>query len=308
MATPKLFADSLWFKISLAQWSLHKRFFNKKFRRKLDKAHQKGPDQVRAFMLKDHVLPVDPSLFPEIALKEFGIDAVEYVNTFYFNKKEKDFFELKKRCDDLGVKSVLMMVDSEGMVGHKTDLGRKQTAENHKRWLEYAKLLGCHSIRVNAYSEGSKEEQKELVVDGLIKLVEIAKPYGLNVLVENHGGYSSDGQWLSEVMKAVDDPLCGTLPDFGNFNISKKVSYDKYKGVKELMPFAKAVSAKSHAFHSHRQVIHETNIDYYEMLKIVKDSGYRGYIGIEYEGKKLKETEGIRATKALLERVRRHLA
>ena len=188
--------------------------------------------------------------FPAFAKKEFGINAVEYVNGLFENKTgdEKYFNELKKRCADLDVSSQLIMCDGLGNLGDPDDAKRQKAVDNHKLWMEGAKILGCHSIRVNAGSKGSREEQEKLAADGLAKLTESAKPYGLNVIVENHGGLSSDGAWLAAVMKRVNMPACGTLPDFGNFNVSKGVKYDRYKGVKELMPYAKAVSAKSHDF------------------------------------------------------------
>ena len=103
----------------------------------------------------------------------------------------------------------------------------------------------------------------------------------------------------------VDHPRCGTLPDFGNFRITREEEYDRYQGVKELMTYAKGVSAKSHDFDEQGN---ETRTDYARMMKIVLDAGYRGYVGIEYEGNRLSEPEGIKATKVLLERVREDLA
>ncbi|MBA7483157.1 hypothetical protein ES707_18668 [subsurface metagenome] len=177
--------------------------------------------------------------------------------------------------------------------------------ENHHKWVEAAKFLGCHSIRVNAASAGSYDEQMKLAADGLCRLVEFGDQHDINVIVENHGGLSSNGQWLTGVMKMVDHPRCGTLPDFGNFRISEEEEYDRYKGVEELMPYAKAVSAKSNDFDENGN---ETATDYLRMMKIVLDAGYRGYVGIEYEGPNLSASEGIIATKKLLERVREQLA
>ena len=269
-----------WFKISLAEWSLHKTLFSKKMTN-LD--------------------------FPRVAKEEFGINAIEYVNQFF--KKEvgdqKYIDELKKRCEDLGVKSVLIMVDGEGKLGDPDNKERMKSVDQHRRWLEAAKFLGCHSIRVNAASAGSYEEQVSLAADGLAKLSENAKEFGLNVIVENHGGLSSNGAWLSEVIKKVGMDHCGTLPDFGNFRVKKDEWYDRYKGVTELMPFAKAVSAKSHEFNDDGD---EVRTDYLKMLKIVKDAGYRGYVGIEYEGGQKNEFDGIKATKELLMKCRSKLA
>ena len=268
------------FEISIAEWSLHKSLFGKKISN-LD--------------------------FPVVAKKEFKISAVEYVNQFFKDKAtDKNYLnELKKICDNEGVKSLLIMCDGEGKLGDPDENKRISSVNNHKRWIEAAKHLGCHSIRVNASSSGSYDDQQKLAADGLSRLSEFASTHGLNVIVENHGGLSSNGQWLSGVMKSVNMKNCGTLPDFGNFRIGGGKTYDRYKGVKELMPFAKAVSAKSHDFDENGNEIHT---DYHKMMKIVIDAGYRGYVGVEYEGSKLSEYDGIKATKKLLESVREKLS
>ena len=268
------------FEISIAEWSLHKSLFGKKISN-LD--------------------------FPVVAKKEFKISAVEYVNQFFKDKAtDKNYLnELKKICDNEGVKSLLIMCDGEGKLGDPDKNKRISSVNNHKRWIEAAKHLGCHSIRVNASSSGSYDDQQKLAADGLSRLSEFASTHGLNVIVENHGGLSSNGQWLSGVMKSVNMKNCRTLPDFGNFRIGGGKTYDRYKGVKELMPFAKAVSAKSHDFDDNGNEIHT---DYHKMMKIVIDAGYRGYVGVEYEGSKLSEYDGIKATKKLLESVREKLS
>jgi len=278
-AAAAVFRPAAKFEISIAEWSLHKSLFDKK------------------------VSHLD---FSKIAKEEFGIEAVEYVNQFFKDKaKDKDYLaELNKRAHDLGVKQLLIMIDGEGHLGDANAEKRKQAVENHFKWVEAAKELGCHSIRVNAGSSGSYDDQMKQAADGLRKLSEFGAQHGLNVIVENHGGLSSNGKWLTGVMKLVDLPNCGTLPDFGNFRISGDEEYDRYTGVKELMPFAKAVSAKSHDFDEKGN---ETHTDYFKMMKIVLDAGYSGFVGIEYEGSKLDEYAGVRATKALLERVRSEL-
>jgi L-ribulose-5-phosphate 3-epimerase len=268
------------FEISLAQWSLHKALFAKQ---------------------------VDNLDFARMAKQDFGIAAVEYVNQFFKDKaKDPQYLgEMKKRAADLGVRNVLIMCDGEGPLGDADAAKRRKAVENHYRWVEAAKFLGCHSIRVNAESTGSYEEQMSLAADGLRKLSEFGAQHEINVIVENHGGLSSNGAWLAAVMKKVGHPRCGTLPDFGNFRIKPGEEYDRYKGVQELMPFAKGVSAKSHDFDAQGN---ETHTDYRRMMKIVLDAGYRGFVGVEYEGSKLSEPEGIRATKQLLERVRDAMA
>jgi L-ribulose-5-phosphate 3-epimerase len=270
------------FKISLAQWSLNKAIFGGK---------------------------LDNRDFAKTAKEDYGIDAIEYVNQFWKDKAKDSAYvaELKKRADDLGVKTLLIMCDGEGDLGNSDEKKRTTAVENHYKWVEAAKELGCHSIRVNAASDRklSFEEQQKLAADGLRRLSEFAAPHGLNVIVENHGGLSSNGAWLAGVMKLVDRKNCGTLPDFGNFKISDDEEYDRYKGVDELMPFAKAVSAKSHDFADGK----ETRTDYFKMMDIVVNKhNYHGYCGIEYEGGQLSEPEGILATKKLLLAVREKMS
>ena len=246
--------------------------------------------------------------FPAFAKNEFGIQAIEYVNQFFKDKAENTQYlkELKKRCEDNGVTSVLIMIDGEGNLGDNDETKRKQAVENHYKWVDAAKYLGCHSIRVNAAGKGTAEEVASAAIDGLGRLTEYGSKNDIGVIVENHGGYSSNGKWLSKVIKSVKNKNCGTLPDFGNFviNREKNIQYDKYKGVKQLMPFAKGVSAKSHNFDESGN---ESEIDFMKMMKIVKKSGYTGYVGIEYEGNKLSEVEGIKKTKALLEKIFKEL-
>jgi len=259
------------FDVSLAQWSLHR--------------------MLRSSKLKN----LD---FPEYTQKTFGINAVEYVNAF-FKTKAKDtqyLTQLKKRCDDNGIRSVLIMCDGEGYLGDANEKKRAKAVENHYKWVEAAKFLGCHSIRVNAHSKGSYEEQMGRAADGLSKLSEFAKKFDIGVIVENHGGLSSNGAWLAGVMKKVNMANCGTLPDFGNFH-----KYDRYKGLTETIPFAKGLSAKSHEFNAKGD---ETRSDYRRMMKIALDAGYRGYVGVEYEGNKHSEVEGIKLTRDLLIKVR----
>lgn len=256
--------------ISLAQWSLHRTL---------------GAGQL------------DPLDFPLAAIRDFGLDAVEYVNTFYREAPSGWVQELALRCRQEGVRSLLIMCDGEGRIGDPDPAARTTTIENHLPWLEAASALGCHSIRVNAASEGSRDEQSRLAADGLRRLAERAQPFGLGVLVENHGGISSDGAWLAATIRAADHPALGTLPDFGNWQISESERYDPYRGLSELMPLARAVSAKSHDFGPDGE---ETGLDYGRLLQIVRGAGYEGWIGIEYEGIRLSEPDGIRATRELL--------
>ena len=263
------------FRISLAQWSLHRELGAKTL---------------------DHLD------FAAVAKRDFGIEAIEYVNSFFKDKAGDAAYlaEMNRRASGEGVYQHLIMCDGEGRIGDPDPAARRQAVENHRKWLDAAKALGCLTIRVNAASEGSFEEQQKLAADGLRQLVDLAAPLNLNVVVENHGGLSSNGQWLVGVMKLVNHPRCGTLPDFGNF-----YEYDRYVGVADMMPFAKAVSAKSHDFDAEGN---ETTKDYRRLMKIVADAGYRSWVGIEYEGTRLPEREGIRRTLQLLERLRAEMS
>lgn len=279
-------ADEPLFKISLAQWSLHRALNGGK---------------------------IDNLDFPKITKNEFGIDGVEYVNQFFKDKAEDEKYlgELKKRCSDHGVESVLIMVDGEGALGDANEGRRKKAVENHHQWVAAAKFLGCHSIRVNAKSSGPYQEQVGRAADGLGRLSEFAQKHDINVIVENHGGLSSNGQWLAQVIRQVNMDNCGTLPDFGNFRVGrdketgKDIWYDRYMGMSALMPFAKAVSAKSHDFDEDGN---ETKTDFLKVMQIVMDAGYHSWVGIEYEGGKLGEYEGVKATKRLLEKCHDQLA
>ena len=268
------------YKISLAEWSLHRTLFDGEL---------------------DHLE------FAQTAREDFGIEAVEYVNQFFKDKADDRAYlrKMKARAEDAGVRSLLIMVDGEGHLGDPDESERMEAVENHYPWVEAADYLGCHAIRVNARSEGSYQEQLRLAADGLRRLAEFADDYDISVLVENHGGLSSNGEWLAAVMERADHPLVGTLPDFGNFDVSETRQYDRYKGVREMMPYAEAVSAKSHVFDDDGD---EVNTDYRRMMQIVLDAGYHGYVGIEYEGDDLAEPAGIMATKQLLQRIRRELA
>jgi sugar phosphate isomerase/epimerase len=265
----------MFFDISLAEWSLHKTLF----------AGEMTNMQ-----------------FPEVAKKVYGINAVEYVNAF-FKDKATDFTylkELRQRAKDNGVKNVLIMIDGEGSLADVDKAVREKAVENHYKWVEAAKFLGCHAIRVNAAGKGTPEEMKNAAIESLSKLSEFGASNKIKIVVENHGGLSSDGAWLSSVLAGVNMKNCGSLPDFGNF-----YEYDRYQGVADLMPFAKGVSAKSIDFDANGN---ETTMDYKRLLTIVKNAGFKGFVGIEYEGTRLSEDEGIKATKRLLERVGKELS
>ncbi|WPR75474.1 sugar phosphate isomerase/epimerase family protein [Algoriphagus sp. NG3] len=277
------------FKISLAEWSLNKQLFSGKM---------------------DHLD------FPTLT-KKAGIDAVEYVNQFFMDKaKDMTYLkEMKTRAEGEGVRSVLIMCDGEGMLGASTKKERSQTVENHKKWVEAAKFLGCHSIRVNAYSAipwstspADYKQASDLASAGLHELCVFADDYDINVLIENHGGFSSNGKWLSEMIEKADHPRAGSLPDFGNFRIAtedgKSISYDSYRGVDELMPRAKGVSLKPKVWDDNGN---ESTLDYSKMMKIVLLHDFHEYVGIEH-GEEGREWESIKEIRSELEKVRTQLS
>jgi L-ribulose-5-phosphate 3-epimerase len=301
--------DTARFRISLAQWSLHR-------------ALGAGT--------------LDNLDFPRIAREDFGIDAVEWSNHFlyvrndtygYQPKPRAYLSEMKRRTREHGVRNLLIMCDEVGLLGDPDTDRRRRAVEGHYAWVEAARYLDCHSIRVNSASDPSlgAQEQKRLCADGLSRLCAFARDHDINVIIENHGGLSSNGAWLASVIREVASSNCGTLPDFGNFYVTKQrgdaeqyarakapykddpvytendggLEYDRYRGMRDLMPFAKGVSAKSHDFNAQGEEIHS---DYGRMLQIIAEAGYKGYIGIEYEGSKTPEMKGIALTQALLEK------
>jgi len=272
------------FKISLAQWSLHNAF-------------------------NDH--GVNPFDFAKEA-KAMGFGALEYVNQLY--EKQIDSMgldavleRLKSESEKHGVENLLIMVDNEPDLADADSEVRNEAVEAHKKWVDAAAYLGCHSIRVNTFGTMDPEIWVDAAKDGLRKLSDYAATKNINVLVENHGWWSSDPVKVMQAINEVNMPNLGTLPDFGNWCMRRSDNYfggecleefpDKYEGVKLMMPAAKAVSAKSYAFDEKGN---ETNIDFVRMLQIVKDSGYKGYISVELDIDNNNEKEGILATKNLL--------
>jgi len=267
--------EDLFFKISLAEWSL-----------------------VR--ILRGRNKELDNLDFPAYTKEKFDILAVEYVDQFFPSADKEYVKELLKRTEDIGVKNVLLMIDTAGSLGDLDEEKRMESVEKHYQWVEAAEILGCHAIRVNARGRGPELDVANATTKSLITLSRFAADYGISVIVENHGGPSSRPPWLTSVIRNTGMINCGVLPDFGNFIIERREGgerYDLYQGMKELMPLAKGVSAKSHEFDEEGN---ETTKDFTRLLKIVKDAGFRGYIGIEYEGRELSADEGIIATKNLL--------
>jgi len=258
-------------KISLAEWSLHKSIQSGKMTN-LD--------------------------FPRIARTQFNIGAIEYVSVLFETKTSVEdtgyLQKLKNECKKYHVVSNLIMVDGEGNLGDTDPVKRDIAVENHYKWVKAAQFLGCHSIRVNAAGDGTPEEVQKASIDGLTKLCEYASTFHINIIVENHWGNSSNPEWLIPVIQGVNKSNCGLLPDFGNFDEA-----DRYLAVEKMMPFSKGVSAKTYDFDASGN---ETKIDYTKMMNIVRKSGYKSYVGIEYEGDKLTEEEGIKATISLIKK------
>lgn len=278
------------FKLSLAEWSLHRTIREGKL---------------------DHLD------FASTAKNVYGISAVEYVNGLFggtkmdFKEAAKNtayLNELLKRSKDAGVLNHLLMVDDEGSLAIPVEAERLKAVDDHKKWIEAAKFLGCETVRVNLHGDGAPDAKKAASVDALSRLGDFAKTMQINIVVENHGHESSNGAWVADVMKQVSRANVGTLPDFGNFCLSDdwgntqvecKDYYDRYNGVKELLPYAKGVSAKTYDFDINGE---QPKMDYKRLLGLVKDSEFKGYIGIEFEGNTQTEDEGIRKTKLLLEK------
>ena len=280
------FKDSsqLFFKISLAQWSLHNALFAKEMNN-LD--------------------------FAEKA-RSLGFEGLEYVNTFFKDKAKNLSYlkEMNSRAASEGLKNVLIMIDGEGNLAETDNTLRLKGIENHYKWVEAAHFLGCHAIRVNLRGGKDKKEALKTSVDSLNRLSDFAKGSNINILVENHGGFSSDGDWMSKVFSQVKNQNTGTLPDFGNFCMERKGDtcvneYDRYKGMEQLLVYAKSVSAKSNIFNAQGS---EKNIDYYKIMKMVKEAGYTGFVGVEYEGNNEDEERGIQLTRDLLIKVGKQLS
>jgi sugar phosphate isomerase/epimerase len=278
-------SGKLFFKLSLAEWSFHKALFDKKMDNLDFAAKARG----------------------------LGFEGLEYVNSFFIDKaKDKAYLkEMNSRAAAEGLKNVLIMIDREGNLAETDNKKRLQGIENHYKWVEAAHFLGCHAIRVNLRGGKDKSEALKTSIDSLNRLSDFAKGSNINILVENHGGFSSNGDWMTQVFTQVKNKNTGTLPDFGNFCITRDKDhqctkeYDRYKGMQQLLRFAKAVSAKSHVFDAQGN---EREIDYFRIMKMVKEVGYKGFVGVEFEGSEVSEEKGIELTRDLLIRAGKQLS
>lgn len=277
-------------RLSLAEWSVHRAIENGQL---------------------DHLD------FPRTAREVYGFEAVEYVSGLFGSGRLEAaaslgspgyLQQLLRNSTNAGVVNHLLMIDHEGPLAGADTAARLRAIDGHRKWLDAAAFLGCRHVRVNLHGEGTRQQKFDASVDSLLRLAQLAGPMGLNVLVENHGNESSDANWLVAVMQRVGLPTVGTLPDFGNFCLTHAwgttqepcgEAYDRYQGVEQLMPYAKAVSAKSYDFDENGL---QPLIDYERLLAIVTRAGFAGYIGVEFEGFTQDEPSGIKRTRALLEK------
>jgi sugar phosphate isomerase/epimerase len=292
----------LFFRIAVSQFSFASQFWTKK---------------------------LDPLAFPAKS-KELGITGLDYCSMFFADKAKDQAFltELKQRSADAGTYNLRIMVDGEGVLGDLNEATRLKAVENHYKWIDAAATLGCSMIRVNVEGEGAPEDVAKAAVDSLGRLIEYGRKTNTDVIVENHIGISCNGAWLAGVMKQLNSPHGGTLADFGNFCINRTKpatqdiagymktkcleEYDRYKGITELMPYAKGVHAKSHLFTADGS---DQETDFNKMFKIIKDSGFTGWVSVEYEGGLIKmytkddryldDYAGTTATKNLVEKAGR---
>lgn len=270
------------YQISLAGWSLHRTIGKK----------------------EDQIPMLD---MPKLARERWDIGGIELVNHMLASDAKTYLDELAKNAAAHNVKILLIMIDGQGDIGAESENMRSIAVRNHQKWIDIAADFGCHSIRMN-WGGAPKTVHKdpealkaftERSVPGFQKLCEYGDTKKINVLIENHWGASSYIEPLTGLMKAVGHPRFGTLPDFGNF----PDDVDKYAAVDAFMPYAKALSAKCYDFDDQTGL--ETKIDFEKMLQICVDKHkYNGFIGIEYEGSRLSEFDGISAANDLLLQLR----
>lgn len=241
------------------------------------------------------------------AAGEMGFEGVEYVNQFFIDKAEDFEFldSLNAAAEEAGVKNLMIQLDHTGNLCASDETERNKAVETAKKWVDAAKYLNAPAVRVNAHGDGSADEMKTQCMDGIGRLAEYANTQGIQVLIENHGGVSSRGDWLADLVSSLSDKEVGSLADFHNWCYETvdgglwgecRNEYDYYKGFAELIGSAKGVSVKAMHFDS---TGNEPNLNFHKFFKIMKEGGYDGYLGVEYEGNDLPSREGILKTKAL---------
>jgi L-ribulose-5-phosphate 3-epimerase len=280
--------------ISLAAWSLVRSFRNGKWK------------------LVD---------LPRICRENLGIGALEFVNQFFENPVLQYLQTVKRAGKQYEVKFVRIMVDGEGEMAAVEKKDRLASARAHRKWVDIAYELGCADIRCNMRG-GTPDwkNDKDLVkraAEAFNDLLEYARPANIDILIENHGGASSDPDTLVAVMKAVNNPHFGTLPDYGNVNLGD----DRYEVMRKILPYAKGVSVKAAWTADGNNVFGDLE----KLIKITQESGFHGFWGIESSYNLLRgqprpgerpaapppappeqvwadELKGVQMTKAVLER------
>ena len=232
--------------------------------------------------------------YPAMVKKELGIEHVEYWSRPFEGKHtDKKFVgELNSRTKGEGISNVLILVDEKHELDHEKKSERDKSVDLHKGWIDCAAQLGCDAIRVNCRMGGDPKDNLNRAVDGVGRLCEYAKDTSVKVVIEPHGRNSQNPDWLLAVMKELNHPHAGILPDFNNFG-----SYDRYSAVEKTLPFAPAVCAKALKFDDEGN---ETHTDYFKMLKIVYESTFSGVISIEFEGHGVDPIVGSRMTQDLI--------
>lgn len=247
--------------------------------------------------------------------KEMGFSGVEFVNQFFMDKIEDEAYldSLRATSEKIGIKNTLLMIDRAGNLGASDEKEREAAVLEHKKWMLAAAHLGCPNIRVNAHGDGSSEEVFEACKSSIAKLLTWGKQRKVGVIIENHGGYSSDGDWLYRLIQELEPYGVASLADFDNWCIEREngelwgapcvKEYDRYKGMQQLLPSAKSVSVKAFEFDANGLPVKS---DFSRMFRLIRDSGYDGYLAVEFEGHGIDAKEGILKTKALAERFINH--
>jgi len=271
------------FKVSIAPWSLTRKPYG-----------ENDPDGI-------HFLD-----YPLVA-RELGFEAIEHDNLHYPGDlpNDKHLAKMKQRTEEAGVTNTLILCGALGDIADSRKSRRKKANFNYERWIEAAQFLGCHQVRVvcSDHIDIDWDEKMKLTVEAVSKLADFAQGHSIELLIENHNGYTSNPNWLVEMIQKVNRPNCGILGDFTEWRIEQNpdVLYpDPYKGYEILAPYVKSVGAKSTTF----DVLgNELVTDYPRMFEILNKVGYQGYIAVEYFGNDLPRRKGTTMTKELVERI-----
>jgi sugar phosphate isomerase/epimerase len=242
---------------------------------------------------------------------EMGFDGVEFVSQFIKDKVNDDAYlaELKLASETAGIKNTMISVDvSEAKLGSSDPDERDIATAKHKEWIVAASKLNCPTIRVNAHGDGTADEMMSAMFNSVKELANFGKSYNVGVTIENHGQYSSDGKWLSQLIGKLVPYGVGSVADFDNWCIEREggklwgtpciKEYDRYLGMKELLPTARSVSVKAFDFDEQGNAI---KTDFKRMFQLIKEAQYDEYLAIEFEGHDMDPIEGIRKTLELVD-------